>query len=191
MLTTPFVLIQSSNSAEWHRRSKCWILTLFCGTDASYINERSRLICGKHWRVVGIMVATTDWTVLRYASQISSQNPSTGYHRAIFSISVFLGGLWIQQNQHFFCCISEPSTGRSVEQILPDLEVHSKKCFESYMGLRIDPLWDKQDGSITSGLSCENEVTEELGRWPLHPPFASGQLAHRVQLLMDSFILPC
>lgn len=48
MLTTPFVLIQSSNSAEWHGRSKCWILTLFCGTDASYINERSRLICGKH-----------------------------------------------------------------------------------------------------------------------------------------------
>lgn len=102
MLTTPFVLIQSSSSAEWHARSKCWILTLLCGTDASYINERRRLVCGKNWRVLGIMTATTDWTVLRYANQISSQNPSPGYHIAIFNISVFLGGLWIQQNQHFF-----------------------------------------------------------------------------------------
>lgn len=47
---------------------KCWILTLFCGTDARYINERSRSVCGKHWRVVGIIATTADWTVLRYAN---------------------------------------------------------------------------------------------------------------------------
>lgn len=54
------------------------------------------------WFVVGIMAATADQTDLRCASQISSQNPSTGYHIAIFDNSVFLGDLWIKQNHIFF-----------------------------------------------------------------------------------------